>query len=307
MSQPILLIYNPSSGKGQSQLPGFIRELERLGRTVTARELGEGVRIATLLTDAERFEGVVVAGGDGTVSSAAYALKYRQVPLLAYPAGTANLIAQNLRLEEKPAELAAVVAKGRTLTLDIGELEVLGEGRQKHGFVILAGAGADAAMIRDAEELKGKFGVMAYVVGVLKQLQPKSSEFQLTLDGRVITQEAVTVMVANFGMANYRLPIASDISPSDGQLTVVVLKAGNLLHLLPNLLDSVRARLNFSEWGLGKNMDIYQAREVMVRAADPFPLQYDGELHTETTPFTARVLPGAVQFLTPLRQQDLNT
>ena len=44
-----------------------------------------------------------------------------------------------------------------------------------------------------------------------------------------------------------------------------------------------------------------------VDADEPFPLQYDGELHVETTPFTARILPGAIQFLTPVRKTELDT
>lgn len=302
-----LLIYNPKSGRGETNLPEFVTALGAQGWAVTARELQPIKTMAQLLDDAEHFGAIIAAGGDGTVSSVAYELRYRNVPLLAYPAGTANLIAQNLELEDKPAELAAIVTAGQTLRLDIGELEVQSEGGSKHGFVMLAGAGADAAMIRDAEEYKGRFGVMAYVVGAMKQLQPKATHFSLELDGQVIEHEAIAVMVANFGMANYRLPIAAGVSPSDGKLTVVVLKPGHLLNLLPHLLDSVRARLHLSELNMGKNMALYQARSVKVTAAQPFPLQYDGELHTETTPFVARVLPGAVRFLTPVAREDLNT
>lgn len=301
-----LLIYNPKAGKGETNLPQFVTELGHLGWAVTARELGRGQEMAELLQGAEDFTAVVAAGGDGTVSSAAYALKYRNVPLLAYPAGTANLIAQNLELENDAATLAQVLHAGHTLRLDMGELKVDSEAAG-HGFVMLAGAGADAAMIKEAADLKGKFGVMAYVVGAMKQLQPKSTLFTLEMDGQVVQQEAIAVMVANFGMANYRLPIASAISPSDGRLSVVVLRPGTLLHLLPHFVDSVRSRLNLSELGLGKNMDVYQAKVVRVSSAEAFPLQYDGELHTETTPFTARVLPGAVRFFTPVQAQDLNT
>ncbi|MEW6422664.1 MAG: diacylglycerol kinase family lipid kinase, partial [Deinococcota bacterium] len=220
------------------------------------------------------------------------------------PAGTANLIAQNLDLPRDPAELARVALHGHAVRVDLGEIEVKG---QKSGFAMLAGAGADAAMIRDSEELKERFGVTAYVLSAMKQLNPKKTTFHLELDGQKRTFEGIGVLVANFGMANYRLPITSDISPSDGRLTVVLLKAGNILRLVPNLIDSLRAKLNLGDPMFSGNLETLEAKTVTVDAAEPFPLQYDGELHVETTPFTARILPGAIRFLTPVPKADLDT
>lgn len=114
-------------------------------------------------------------------------------------------------------------------------------------------------------------------------------------------------MIANFGMANYRLPITSDISPSDGRFTVILMKAGNIMRLLPNLIDSVRAKLNLGDPMFSGNLETIEARTVEVDADEPFPLQYDGELHVETTPFQARILPGAIRFLTAAKRDDLET
>ena len=108
-------------------------------------------------------------------------------------------------------------------------------------------------------------------------------------------------------MANFRLPIAKGVSPSDGQFTVLVLKPGNLLELLPNLIDSLRVRLNLGEPALDKNLETFQASQVSVTSQEPFPLQYDGEMHEETTPFEARVLPGAGLFLTGASLEELET
>ncbi|WP_216317689.1 diacylglycerol/lipid kinase family protein [Deinococcus aestuarii] len=300
----VLLVFNPRSGQGESTLPDFITRLGEGGALVTARELTQGTPLAEAITDLTDFDVLVAAGGDGTVSALAYAARYRDVPVLAYPAGTANLIAQNLDLPRDPAALAAVVAGGNAVRVDLGEVEVQGE---KSGFAMLAGAGADAAMIRDSEELKEKYGAMAYVLSAMRQINPKKTTFRLVIDGTERSFEGIGVMVANFGMANYRLPITSDISPSDGKFTVVLMKAGNILRLLPNLLDSVRVKLNLGDPVFSGNLETLEAKQVSVEADDPFPLQYDGELHVETTPFTARILPGAVRFLTPARRKDLDT
>ncbi|WP_161882101.1 diacylglycerol/lipid kinase family protein [Deinococcus alpinitundrae] len=299
-----LLIFNPKSGNGQSPLPRFITALGEKGWQVDAEELPPKGGFGPLLDHKERYQAVIAAGGDGTVSSLAYALRGSGVPLLAYPAGTANLIAQNLKLPEGPEELAQVVDDLCSVQVDLGELTVAGQTR---GFVLLAGAGADATMIQGAEKLKDRLGVLAYVVSAFQQLSPRATTFELMLDGESKTVEAMAVMVANFGMANFRLPIAKGVSPSDGQFTVLVLKPGTLLELLPNLIDSLRARLNLGEPALDKNLESFRASTVTVTSQEPFPLQYDGEMHEEMTPFEARVLPGAGLFLTGASQEELET
>lgn len=300
----VLVVFNPRSGQGDSGLSDFLRHLREGGADVVERELTPETPMSEYVQDIAGFHVVVAAGGDGTVSSLAYAARYKNVPMLAYPAGTANLIAQNLDLPADPAVLARIVAEGNAVRVDMGEIDVQGK---KNGFCMLAGAGADAAMIRDSEELKGKFGVMAYVMSAMKQLNPRKTTFTLSIDGQAREFEGIGVMVANFGMANYRLPITNDISPSDGRFTVVLLKAGNILRLVPNLIDSLRAKLNLGDPLFSGNLETLEAREVTIDAAEPFPLQYDGELHAETTPFTARILPGAIRFLTAAKKQELDT
>ena len=300
----VLLVFNPKSGQGDSGLPAFTEYLRGSGAEVTERELEKDVPMTDYVQDVASFDAVVGAGGDGTVSSLAYAMKYSNVPLLAYPAGTANLIAQNLDLPKDPGELAATVLAGNSVRVDMGEVEVRGE---KNGFCMLAGAGADAAMIRDSEELKDRFGAMAYVMSAMKQLSPKKTRFRLNIDGQEREFEGIGVMIANFGMANYRLPITDDISPSDGRFTVILMRAGNILRLGANLIDSVRGKLGLGDPIFDGNLETIEAKQVSVDAEDPFPLQYDGELHLETTPFVARILPGAIRFLTPAKQGDLDT
>ncbi|SMB92483.1 diacylglycerol/lipid kinase family protein [Deinococcus hopiensis] len=303
-SKRVLVVFNPRSGQGNSGLEEFVDLLQSLGVEVTQRELSPDTRMEEHLGDVQDHHAVVAAGGDGTVSSLAYAARYKDVPLLAYPAGTANLIAQNLGLSRDPSELARVLLEGHTVRVDLGEIEVKGE---KRGFAMLAGAGADAAMIRDSEDLKEKYGELAYVISAMRQINPKKTTFHLVIDGEERTFEGIGVMAANFGMANYRLPITSDISPSDGKFTVVLIKAGNILRLVPNIIDSVRGKLGLGDPMFSGNLETLEAKSVTVDADEPFPLQFDGELHVETTPFTANVLPGAVAFLTPARKTDLDT
>ena len=301
----ILVIFNPKSGSGNNTVLVCADHLRAAGCEVVTRQLEKDVPIEDYLQDVQEFGTVIAAGGDGTVSSVAYALRYKDVPMLAYPAGTANLIAQNLELTEDPAKLCELVLAAHSVRIDLGELSV---GDQKHGFAMLAGAGADASMIKASEELKPRFGALAYALSAMRQVNPKKTTFHLTVDGEQRSVEGIGVMVANFGKANFGLPLTSDVSPSDGKFTVLVIKAGNVFQLLPNLIDSVRSKLNLGDpmFG-GGNIDTFEATEITVDSDEPFPLQYDGELHVETTPFSAKVLPGAIRFITAVRKDGLAT
>ncbi|WP_229775780.1 diacylglycerol/lipid kinase family protein [Deinococcus ruber] len=302
----ILVLFNPKSGKGKSTVMQCAELLRSAGCEVVVRELGPQLPVQDAVHDVVSFQRVIAAGGDGTVSSVAYALRYKNVPVLAYPAGTANLIALNLGMPDHPAALAELVLQGHAVRVDLGELET---GGQTCGFAMLAGAGADAHMIRESEDLKARFGVLAYIFSALKQLNPRRTTFSLVVDGVPRHIDGIGVMIANFGKASYGLPIQGAINPSDGRFMVIVLKAGNVLQLLPNVIDSVRSRLNLGDPIFAGNgsVETFAARELSVEAAEPFPLQYDGELHEETTPFTARVLPGAIRFVTAPGSTDLST
>ncbi|GGR07350.1 diacylglycerol/lipid kinase family protein [Deinococcus ruber] len=300
-----LIVFNPNSGQGDSGVEDFAQFLKDAGVRVELRETTAEGTPETYLKGLEDFGALVVAGGDGTVSSLAYAAREYHKPFLAYPAGTANLIAQNLALPSTPRELADLFLSGQTLRLDLAEFDSDGKTR---GFAMLAGLGMDAAIIRDSEDLKEHLGVAAYVVSALKQLTPKHAKFTLTLDGRRVEVEGMGVMVANFGMANLRVPITGDVSPADGKLTVIVLKGGSIASLLPKLIGSVRAKLNLGDPDLGNNVETYDAREVNVETSEALPMQYDGEiLEGEWTSLKARILPGAVEYITATTLDDLTT
>lgn len=304
----VLVIFNPKSGQGDNSLLDLLNLLRAQGIPLTERALEGEQPISEFIEDLDDYAAVIGAGGDGTISALAYAMAKRKslVPLLAFPAGTANLIALNLDIPSHPQALLNLLLAGHTLALDMGELETAGEA--KKGFAMLAGAGADAAMIRESEPLKANFGTMAYVIAAMRQLSPPVTTFHIKVDGGKVRQfTGMGVMVANLGMANYRIPITTDISPNDGQFTVILLKEGNLLKLGGNLLDSLKVKFGLGDPVFSDNLETFAAREIEVVADDPFPLQFDGEIHVETTPFKARVLPQAVRFFTLQTADDLAT
>ena len=62
----------------------------------------DGTTSIDSLLDASDFDVVVASGGDGTVTSVAAWHANTGVPLLPYPAGTANLLSLNLAQPNEP-------------------------------------------------------------------------------------------------------------------------------------------------------------------------------------------------------------
>jgi diacylglycerol kinase family enzyme len=294
----ILMVSNLRSGLGDPGLYEFVRELGEHRVEVTLRFLSEGADLGHLLRDASDYSRIVAVGGDGTVSAVAYALRGTGLPLLAYPAGTANLLARNLKLPMDPAELALSTIAGRTVSIDLGELVVppqQGLAEQRVGFAIAAGAGFDATVMESAQALKTTLGEGAYIIGALQNLAPTVARFTLDLDGKTIETEGIAVLLVNLAHIQFDLAVAHGSDAQDGLLEVVVLKTKTVTGLLPAVWAALMDRLQ--EHAERPGLEIHTASAIRIESDPPLPLEYDGEVLCCSTPITARVLPRAATLI----------
>ena len=305
----ILMISNLHSGLGEPGLYEFVRELGAHRAEVTMRFMTEGADVRQLLRDARGYARVVAAGGDGTVSAIAYELRDSGIPVLAYPAGTANLLARNLRMPADPLELALATIAGRTVSIDLGELTLPRHGgrAERHiGFAIAAGVGYDATVMEAAQGLKQTLGEGAYIIGALQHLTPTVSRFTIDLDGRTISTEGIAVLLVNLARIQFDLEVAHGSDAQDGLLEVVVLTTRTAAGLLPAVWAAMLDRLQDHPERPG--LEIHAASNVRIHAEPALPLEYDGEVLGTLTPVSARVLPRAATFVVseenPLPRDD---
>lgn len=156
----LLIVNNLASGFRDGAIYDFMRAFASDGDEICVRCTDGDTDLADFLRDAEDFDAVVAAGGDGTVASAAYLLAETGIPLLPFPAGTANLLAMNLASPAEPHALAHLMREQRLMDFDIGEIEL--SNGERFGFSMIAGAGYDAAIMEGAEPSKRLLGPMAY-------------------------------------------------------------------------------------------------------------------------------------------------
>jgi diacylglycerol kinase family enzyme len=309
----VLVVNNVKAGRGDAGLYEYTRELCLLGAEVTLRPLRPDAGLEHVLRDAEDHDRVAAAGGDGTVSGTAYALRHTGIPVLPYPAGTANLIALNLKVPFDPVRLARATFEGAVMRTDLGELtfessppEVALERRRfprgKHtrrlGFTGLAGAGFDADLVEGARRMKDIIGAGAYLVAVMQNIQPTVADLVMELDGRRIETEGSAVMLVNFGRIQFDITVTHDSDGADGLFEVVVVKARHVTELLPAVAAAMLDRIvDYPD--RTQVFDTYKASRIHVTASPALPLQVDGEALGSTTPFSAKVLPLAATWVTP--------
>ena len=297
----LLVINNLASGFGEGSVYDFIRSFARDGDEVCVRSTDGTTDVRDLLGDAEAFDAVVASGGDGTVATVSYRLANTGVPILPFPAGTANLLAANLASPMEPHALAKLVREERTLDFDLGEIEVDGH---RFGFGMMAGAGYDAAIMLGAVPAKRLLGPMAYFSAALANPLPQTSRFKLDLDGEHVESEGLGILLVNFSKIQFDITVTHDNEPRDGVFDVVVLKAQNAFELIPALLAGLLDRGGDFPDRTG-SLEIHRAREVRVEADPPMEVQYDGEATNLTTPFTAHIMRRAARFFVSEEGWDL--
>ena len=164
-------------------------------------------------------------GGDGMVQRCVDVLAGSEVSLGILPAGTANLFATNLGIPKDIESAVGIGLHGERRKLDVGRFN--GE-----RFAVMAGAGFDAAMIRDAGDggLKERFGRAAYVWTGSKNLRSKPFTTEIKVDGaNWYRGKASCILFGNVGKLFGGIDAFEDARPDDGQLEVGVITADGLL------------------------------------------------------------------------------
>ena len=180
------LIYNPVAGRHPARREREVRlaaaALQKAGvRIELASTTGPGS--ARELAQAAVGCGadvVFACGGDGTINEVANGLAGTPIPLGILPAGTANIVARELRLPLHPVRAARQFAAWAPRRIALGRAR-WAEGQGPNGgpapearcryYVSVAGIGYDAHIVYKLSAwLKVKLGVAGYVLEAFRQL-----------------------------------------------------------------------------------------------------------------------------------------
>ena len=293
-----LIITNPAAARTRPGVVSVIMETFRAGGWSAELESTTGPGDARRLAQAgveSGVDAVVVFGGDGTTMQAAASLVGTGVNLGLIPGGTGNLLAGNLRIPNSPARATAALLKSRVRRIDLGRMD---RHDGVHYFAVACGAGYDARVMAETPAAqKRRWGMGAYVATTLRLIGDlKSVEYTITVDGQVYEAHAAMVLVANCGeVIPPYVRLGPGIIPDDGFLDVVVMRANGFGQGLRAIWDLYRTH---SPIGSASFVGFARGIEVKVEANPAQPAQLDGE-PGGLTPFTATIVPSAINVLAP--------
>jgi YegS/Rv2252/BmrU family lipid kinase len=294
-----VLIANPAAARTDMLAAQAVAETFRRGGWAVELRATGGPGDARRFAEEAVADGVDVVsvfGGDGTTMQAAAALVGTSTSLGVIPGGTGNLLAGNLRIPTHPVRAARALLGGRPQLLDLGRIQ---RADGEHFFAVACGAGYDARVMAETSAAdKHRWRFAAYVATTLRLMpEIRSIDHVITVDGAEYEALAALVLVANCGeVIPPWVKLRSGIAPDDGLLDLVIIRADSFT-------ESVRAVWELLREGgsraVGPGRVAYaRGRVITVEASTPQPVQLDGEPHG-FTPFTAEVVPGAIQVLRP--------
>ena len=284
-----LLIVNRHSRSGSGDLSAAREVLAEHGLGVVERECARSDEVPEAIRRAcDAVDLVILAGGDGTMNSAADALVECKLPLGILPTGTANDLARTLDIPTDLAAAAAVIGAGRRHAIDLGCVN----GKY---FFNAASIGLSAEVTRHhTKERKRRYWVFAYLLSVRDAWRhTRPFRAQLRCDGRLTRLRAIQITVGNGRHYGGGMTVSEDAAIDDGWLDVYCLRPGSFWGLLA-LFPALRlGRLRHRE-----SVHVMRGRTIEVRTPRTLPINTDGELTTRT-PADFRVVPGALEVVVP--------
>ena len=206
------------------------------------------------------------------------------------PAGTANLLATNLGIPKDLAQAVAIGLHGERRPLDTGTVN--GE-----HFAVMAGAGFDALMIRDADAgLKDRIGRAAYVWTGAKNLTASRVRVVIDVDGkRFFKGRASCVLVGNVGKVIGGVQAFDGASPDDGKLELGVVTAKN-----PAQWTRTLSRVALGKAEKSPFVQVTAGKAFTLRFDRKFPYELDGGDRPPVKKLRVKVHPASITVCVPV-------
>lgn len=225
----IKLIANPvSGGDARPRIQRALEQLRALGADVdlclTAAR-GDAKALASL-AQAEGYDRIVVAGGDGTLNEVVNGVNVPDLPVAFLPLGTVNVFALEAGIPLNLDAACKIAVLGASRQISVGKIN--GE-----LFLLMASAGWDAEAVARVRPLcKRILGRLAYAVSAIEAFWASApATLNLLLpDGRSFV--GYGVVVSNCHYYGGRYVVTPEASMFKDELEICLLRQGGRLALL---------------------------------------------------------------------------
>jgi diacylglycerol kinase family enzyme len=278
----VLLVVNPVARTvSQPTLAVIEKALSADFRLEVAetKERGHASELAAQAV-ADGIDLVVVFSGDGTINEAVNALAGTETALGVLPGGATNILVRALDLPIDPVEATGVLI-GKALDDDAFKLH-LGRADGRY-FAVNCGAGVDAAAMQRLDDrfpaTKEKFDRAAFRAVAWELLvgyAGKRPDLEVVIDGAPAVP-SLSVMVGRTDPYTYFKGVGLRMTPE------ATLETGLDVLSVRRLGRRAVPRIAWQVFGSarhvhGRDIDyVHDASHVLVTAAEPFPVQVDGD------------------------------
>lgn len=256
----IQLIYNPVSGTKvfKSRLDYMIEVFQKAGYELRIHRTMDSDDFSTYILeqDLTGCQGIIVAGGDGSINHTVNAMKKKGLdcPLGVIPAGTANDYARHLSIPENINDAIDLLAKMDTRRLDVGLVN------DKYFVNVCSGGHLIDVSQNIDPEWKNTFGKLAYYMkGIAALPKIRNLHFRITANGKVHEEKLFFFVVLNGSSAGGFNKLGELASMKDGELDFIGIKSF-AVNDLPLLFTKIVRGEHLND----KNVLFFQSREILI-------------------------------------------
>lgn len=296
MQRRFIFLFNPRSGvqKGKSLSEIITERCQQASVQFSiehSRADGNYSSLKEKIRD-ESVTDVVIAGGDGTISTIVAAIKDLPVNIGIIPRGSGNGLALAAGISKDVHKAIDIILDGTAQPVDAFLIN-------DHFSCMLSGIGFDAQVAHEFDRQK-KRGLKKYVQLILKNLQRiKSYRFSIKAKETDLQVKAYFISIANSNQFGNQFTIAPKASLQDGLLDIVAVEKTNIFFVLMRILWHIRFGTFTADFTKRRGITYFQTAELTITNTDKAPLHVDGDGQPSASSFHIKILPAAYSLLMP--------
>ncbi len=269
----MLLIVNPCSGRtrGRKTIDELIgRDLTDSFDVTVIKTKCRGDATEIVKNMADSFDILACAGGDGTLNEVLSGVMESgvNIPIAYIPNGTTNDFSKVIGIPRTIHGISALICSGEKNFCDVGSFN-------DRYFICTASFGYGVnASLSTSQELKNKFGHMAYIMSALTKLTDiKPYEMEIECDGKVFSGKFIFGSVTNTTSVGGVFKLRKDrVRLNDGKFEVILIPAVESIAEVPTLLNKLR-----SQKYDGEDVIFLQAERIKIKSSSSVEWLIDGE------------------------------